>query len=85
MKEYKVFINQINTVEVNVMARSDKEAERRIKDIIENTDLLSKCKGDESILIKAFSEGEHDTLCCDADCENCPFDDDEECLYDELY
>ena len=85
MKKYKVIINQVKTVEVNVMAHSPKEAERRINDIVHNTDVLSKCEADEAFLIKAFTEGEHGTICCDADCENCPFDDDEECLYDELY
>lgn len=85
MRKYKVIINQIKTVEVNIIANSAKEAERKINDIVENTDILSKCDADETILIKGFTEGGYGTLCCDADCENCPFDDDEECLYDELY
>lgn len=85
MKKYKVIINQVKTVEVNVMAHSSKEAERKINDIIDNTDILSKCESDETFLIKAFTEGAYGTLNCDANCENCPFDDEEECLYDELY
>lgn len=85
MKEYKVVVMQVSSIDMKVMARSDKEAERKVKDIVENTDLLTKCAGDESTLIKAFTEGEHNTIVCDADCENCPMDDYEECLIDELY
>ncbi len=85
MKEYKVVVMQVSSIDMKVMARFDKEAERKVKDIIENTDLLTKCKGDEATLIKAFTEGTHNTIECDADCENCPMDDYEECLIDELY
>jgi len=85
MKEYKVVVNQVRTVDMKVRANSDKEAERKIKDIIESTNLLSKCEADETVLVKAFTEGERGVLYCDADCEHCPFDDEEECLYDELY
>ncbi len=85
MKEYKVIVMQVSSIDMKVMARSDKEAERKVKDIVENTDLLTKCAGDEATLIKAFTEGEHNTIACDADCENCPMDDYEECLIDELY
>lgn len=85
MREYKVIVNQVRTVDVKVMANSAKEAERKMKFIAENSNLLSKCESDETVLIKAFTEGAYGNLCCDADCENCPFDDNEECLYDELY
>jgi len=54
MKKYKVIINQVKTVEVNVLAHSPKEAERRINDIVRNTDVLSKCEADEAFLIKLF-------------------------------
>ena len=85
MKEYKVVVMQVRNIDMKVMARSDKEAERKVKDIVENTDLLTKCISDEAMLIKAFTEGEHNTVTCDADCENCPMDDYEECLIDEIY
>ena len=54
MKEYKVVVMQVSSIDMKVMARSDKEAERKVKDIVENTDLLTKCMSDEAMLIKAF-------------------------------
>ena len=33
MKEYKVVVMQVSSIDMKVMARSDKEAERKVKDI----------------------------------------------------
>ncbi len=90
MKEFIASVVDIRHVNFTVFAESKKEANEKVRDIIDNTDLLDNADAKYSTAIKVI-EADDD---CDDDydddddcdkCEGCIYEDDGECLLDELY
>lgn len=85
MKMYEVELNVVFNKTVNVRANSMAEAVDKVADIFINTDLIS-LGTDELVDVSCGTKDvcEHEE-CCDEDCDCCPYDDEEESLFDELY
>ena len=86
MKEFIANVIDIRHTNFTVFADSKKEAAEKVKDIIDNTDLLDNADAEYLTAIKVIEaeddyDGDDD---CD-ECEGCIYEDDGECLLDELY
>lgn len=80
MKKFKANVSDLRDVEFHVFADSKREAVKTIKTMIEATDILEKADAERSVSVDVTEEE-----LCDGDCEGCFFDDEDECLLDELY
>lgn len=85
MKKFYTQVIDTRNVFFTVLADSKKEAVKKIKDIIENTDLVDNTNAEFSTAFKVIEADDEDENMCDDDCENCIFDDEDEYLLDELY
>ena len=85
MKKFYTQVIDTRNVFFTVLADSKKEAVKKIKDIIENTDLVDNTNAEFSTAFKVIEADDEDENMCDDDCENCLFDEEDECLLDELY
>lgn len=90
MKNYKVIVTEIKTVEFNATAPSEFEALKMARTLKTQTTILDNIPDAESQTVyRVFDNNEEETTAvspCDGDCDNCPFadDDDEDCLEDEI-
>lgn len=85
MKKYNATVVDVRNVNFTVLADSKKEAVKKVRDIINNTDLVDNTNAEFSTAFKVIDADDEDENMCDDDCENCLFDDEEEYLLDELY
>lgn len=85
MKKFIVNVVDVRNFEFNISAKSKHEAFKKVKDIIENTDLVDTAEAEASTYFKIFDSDNADDDMCDGDCDDCLYDDEEECLLDELY
>lgn len=82
MKKSNVTITETLKKTVEVEAETIEEAEIKVDDIIDSTDLLDVKKGEVEYIIEIESEDDIDD---ESNCDDCPYYDGEECLFDELY
>lgn len=85
MKKFNVNVLDTRNVYVSVLAPSKKEAVKKVQDIIENTDLVDNIDAEFSTAFKVIEADNEDDDMCDGDCEDCLYEDEGECLLDELY
>ena len=85
MKKFNVNVLNTRNVYFSVLAASKKEAVKKVRDIIENTDLIDNSEAEFSTAFKLFEADNNGTDLCDGDCEGCLYEDEDECLLDELY
>lgn len=85
MKKFKAHVVEMRTVEFDLLAKTKKEAAEKVRDIVENTDIIDACEAD-FITVFNLAEATEDE---DDDCKEkrryCLYDDEDECLLDELY
>ncbi|MEE1064900.1 MAG: hypothetical protein UH249_02080 [Acutalibacteraceae bacterium] len=82
MKRFEVLITAGYEKRFTVDANTMEEAENKIDDILESTNLLDVKKDEVDYLIEIEAEEDIDD---ESDCDDCPYYDGEECLFDELY
>lgn len=85
MKKFYTQVIDTRNVFFTVLADSKKEAVKKIKDIIENTDLVDNTNAEISTAFKVIEADDEDENMCDGDCDNCFYSDEDEYLLDELY
>ena len=89
MKKFKVLAIHAIVNEIEVTARTKAEAERKVKEIDLTTNLLQQAEDTDFFAVyKAFDKDEkpeYEEDCEESDCDGCPYNDEEECLLDELY
>ncbi len=85
MKKFNVNVLNTRNVYFSVLAPSKKEAVKKVKDIIENTDLVDNTSAEFSTAFNVVEADNEDEDMCDGDCEGCLYDDEDECLLEELY
>ncbi len=81
MKNYKFELVGIKTKEINIRANNPKEANKLLKSIVQNSDLISfvgdECECLRSELVAVVSDDGEAEPICSGDCENCPFNESE--------
>lgn len=85
MKKFNANVVFVRNVEFSVLANSKKEALEKVKNILDTTDIIKNTEGEASTLFKVFDDDDEDEDMCDGDCENCPYDAEDEGLWDEMY
>ena len=89
MKKFKVLAIHALVNEIEVTARTKAEAEHKVKEIDLTTNLLQQAEDTDCFAVyKAFDKEEnpeYEEDCAGSDCDGCPYNDEEECLLDELY
>ncbi|MCM1508855.1 MAG: hypothetical protein NC177_17245 [Ruminococcus flavefaciens] len=85
MKKFNVNILDTRSVYFSVLAQSKKEAIKKVRDIIENTDIVDNMNAEFSTAFKVIEADNVDEDMCDGDCEGCLYDYEDECLLEELY
>lgn len=74
MEIFNVHAVETRKVDFMVVARTKQEAAKRVANILDTPDLINNMNVKRSIAFQ-LSESE----------DGCPYDDEEECLFDELY
>lgn len=83
MTKFNVIVQHTFETEIEVYAQNKGDAIRKIREIDMTTDIIPQSMYTEASTSYKVVETDEDTEECD--CEDCPYFEDEECLYDELY
>ena len=74
MKIFNAHAVETRKADFMVVARTKQEAAKRVANILDTPDLIDNMNVERSV---AFQLSENE--------DSCPYDDEEECLFDELY
>lgn len=85
MKKFKAHVVEMRTVEFDLLAKTKKEAAEKVKDIVENTDLIDTAEADFITVFNLAEASEDEEDGCNEKRRYCLYDDEEENLIDEMY
>lgn len=85
MKKFKAHVVEMRTVEFDLLAKSKKEAAEKVRDIVENTDLIDGCDADFITVFNLAEATEDEDDGYNEKRRYCVYDDEEESLIDEMY
>ena len=83
MTKFNVVVQHTFETEIEVYAKNKGDAIRKIREIDMTTDIIPQSMYTEASTSYKGVETDEDTEECD--CEDCPYCEDKECLFDELY
>lgn len=85
MKKFKAHVVEMRNVEFDLLAKTKKEAAEKVRDIVENTDLIDGCEADFITVFNLAEAPEDEDDDCTEKHRYCVYDDEEENLIDEMY
>ena len=89
LEDWYLYRNTKMHHEIKLWRDMMKEANEKVRDIIDNTDLLDNADAEYSTAIKVIESDDDcdddDDDMCDDECEDCIYKDEDECLLDEFY
>ena len=87
MEKFNIIVKHNYETEIEVYAKNKADAIRKVREIDMTTDIIPQSMYTEATTSYEVAEAneDYDDDFDESDCDDCPYYDGEECLYDELY